>query len=614
MVAMIYFYFNNHGDNLVYIRASLHLYLLVDYRNFHKISSAMKNIFLPAFLHLAQVAGGQTNIICTNVSAELVLVGNYNPSDYFSSIPINLPDTISTGLNNNISGDSLHAHLVHLISFQNRNSGSDTVSSVKGIGAARRWVYQKFEQISAENDQRLLPSYLQFDLSICNAGQHRNVFAVLPGIDTSDHSIIIIESHLDSRCEGLCDTSCVANGADDNGSGTALVIELARVMSRYSFNRTIVFLANIAEEQGLYGAEAFADYVQNKGIPVKAVLNNDIVGGIFCGHTSSPPACSPYGDLDSTQLRLFSYGGFNSLHKGLVRFIKLEYKEQLLELATVPMTISVMTAEDRTGRGGDHIPFREHGYPAMRFTSANENGNANVTAVGYADNQHTSRDVLGYDTDGDTVLDSFLVDFNYLARNTLINANGAAMAALGPKTPDFGIDVSGNKLSVEIISDPTYPQYRIGLRTLSNDWDSVYTISSPNTILNLSTPNTYYLSVATVDSNGIESLFSGEIAGTITSINDPLSLKEIQLLPAYPNPADEAVMITVNVQNQIAYTSAVIRISDTNGTMVKELPIKLDKGINEVLFRHGYNANGSFLYQLIIDGSATETRKIIFNN
>ncbi|MGB3075019.1 MAG: M20/M25/M40 family metallo-hydrolase, partial [Chitinophagales bacterium] len=354
-----------------------------------------KSFSLACCLLFVHTVFAQTNIISTNAMAEQVMMGNYNPADYFPPVLLNDPDTISTGLNDQINADSLHEYLEYLGSFQNRNSGSDTISNVKGIGAARRWVYHKFQQFSAGNYNRLLPSYLQFDLSICNVGQHRNVFAVLPGLDTADHSIIIIESHLDSRCEILCDTACLAQGSDDNGSGTALVIELARVMSKFSYSRTIVFLANIAEEQGLYGSEAFADYVQQQNIPVKAVLNNDIVGGILCGETSSPPSCSPFGDIDSTQVRLFSYGGFNSPHKGLVRFIKLQYKEQLLELASVPMTISVMTGEDRTGRGGDHIPFREHGYTAMRFTSANENGNANVTAVGYADNQHTSRDVLG---------------------------------------------------------------------------------------------------------------------------------------------------------------------------------------------------------------------------
>ena len=540
------------------------------------------------------------------------MLGSYDPSTYLPPVILNHPDTIAAGLNARISSDSLFAYDQKLGSFYTRNSGSDTVSNIKGIGAARRWVYQKFQEISVANYNRLIPSYLQFDFVICDAGQHRSPFAVLPGLDTSDHSIIIIESHIDSRCEGLCDTSCLAQGSDDNGSGTSLVIELARVMSKYSYSRTIVFLTNIAEEQGLYGSEAFADYTTEKNIPIKAVLNNDIVGGVLCGHTSSPPSCSPFGDMDSTQIRLFSYGGFNSLNKGLARFTKLEYKEELLPLVAVPMTVSVMTPEDRTGRGGDHIPFRQHGYTAIRFTSANENGDANVADSNYIDNQHTSRDVVGYDTDFDGVIDSFLVDFHYLARNTAINANAAAMAAIGPVTPAFAMTVGANSLNISIQSSISYPQYRIGVRSLTYDWDSVYTFTNPEAVINLPASTTYYVSVATVDTNGVESLFSGEIAGTITAVNDPMIKKGIYLLPAKPNPADEATMLIVNVLNLIPYKTATLRVTDTNGKLIKEFPLNLKIGINETLYHHGRNPNGTYFYQLVIDGEIIDSKKIVF--
>ncbi len=98
------------------------------------------------------------------------------------------------------------------------------------------------------------------------------------------------------------------------------------------------------------------------------------------------------------------------------------------------MQVSVMAAEDRTGRGGDHIPFRQRGFSAIRFTSANEHGNAS-NGPGYTDRQHTSGDVLGADTNGDGEVDSFYVDFHYLGRNALINANAAVMAAYAPPPP-----------------------------------------------------------------------------------------------------------------------------------------------------------------------------------
>ncbi|HET6989694.1 MAG TPA: M28 family peptidase, partial [Bacteroidia bacterium] len=193
----------------------------------------------------------QTNIISTNPAAEQVMLGNYNPATYQATTILNRPDTISRGILARINSDSLKKYIVTLAGFGNRNTGSDTTSTTFGVGAARRWVFQKFSEFSAANQNRLLPSYLQFDLNICTSAQHRDIFAVLPGLDTTDKRIVIIEGHLDSRCEGLCDSLCVAEGVEDNASGTALVLELARVMSKYSYNQTIVFLVTIGEEQGL---------------------------------------------------------------------------------------------------------------------------------------------------------------------------------------------------------------------------------------------------------------------------------------------------------------------------------------------------------------------------
>jgi len=173
----------------------------------------------------AAPANAQVINICTNPAAEQVMLGMYDPATYMATTVLNHPDSISMGINANVSPDSLHAYLNSLKSFQTRNTGSDTLSPVRGIGAARRWVYDKFQQFSARNENRLLPSYLQFDTAICSITQHKNIFAVLPGTDTSDKSIIIIEGHIDSRCAGLCDTNCTAQGMEDNGSGTALVME-----------------------------------------------------------------------------------------------------------------------------------------------------------------------------------------------------------------------------------------------------------------------------------------------------------------------------------------------------------------------------------------------------
>ena len=557
----------------------------------------------------------QINIVSTNPIAERILMGNYNPASYQAGTIITRPDSISQGILKRVSSDSLHAYLDVLRSFQNRNTGADTVSGSKGIGAARRWAYSKFAQFSTRNDNRLIPSYLQFDLSICNQGQHRNIYAVLPGTDTSDKSIVIIEAHIDSRCADLCDTACLAEGMEDNGSGTAMVLELARVMSAYTYKRSIVFLLVIGEEQGLYGGNAFATYATQKQLSIRSVLNNDVIGGIICGQTSSAPSCPGLNNIDSTNVRLFSFGGYSSLHKGLARFIKLEYKEMIRPFASVPMTIQIMTPEDRTGRSGDHIPFRQQGFTAVRLTSANENGDANVTSPSYTVRQHTSRDILGVDLNADTILDSFFVDFHYLARNSVINGNALAMSAIGPKTPDFTATATGpTELSVQIISGTAYPAYRVGVRSITYDWDSVYTINSTSAKLNLPLGN-YILSVASVDSSGVESLFSLEKTAAVAVKGMSAENSPLELLQNKPNPFDEMTMISVVVLQLPSFKDAYIQITEAgSGKELQRLPIQLKQGINEVAYHHGYHPSHSLVYTLVVDGKKLQSKQMVFAN
>ncbi len=545
------------------------------------------------------------------------MVGKYNPATYLAFPVLNRPDTIFKGINARVNSDSLESYIFTMAGFANRNTSSDTISSTYGIGAARRWVYSKFQQFSNTNQNRLLPAYLQFDSVICGVIQHRNVMAVLPGIDTADKSIVIIEGHLDSRCENVCDTSCKAEGVEDNASGAALVMELARVMSKYSYTNTIVFMATTGEEQGLFGGQAFVNYAKAKGIKIKAVLNNDVIGGIICGYTSSAPSCPGYGNLDSSHVRLFSFGSFNSAHKGLSRFIKLEYKENLLPIVAVPMGINIMSPEDRTGRGGDHIPFRQGGYSAMRFTAENEDGDANVTDTAYHDRQHTTRDTLGTFKNHTALLDSFFVNFPYLARNTVINGNAAGMLAIGPNQPDFNLtSVGNNAIRILVTNQTQYHQYRIGVRTTANDWDSVYTMTGTliDTIRGLS-PGNYDVSVMSDDTNSIESLPSTEYHATVTSMDDIKGVAQnIELLQNKPNPFDFATYIGVKVNSQVDYRSAYISVKDGKGAEVKRLPIKLNAGIDEVLFEHGYTASGIYTYTLVIDGQQVGSKNMIFAN
>ncbi len=570
-------------------------------------------------LALSPTLSAQTNILSTNPAAEQILLGNYNPADYAASTVVADMASVSAGIHARVSPDSLKAYITRMSRFGTRNTGADTLSATTGMGAARRWVHEKFGEFSAQNEDRLVVSYLQFDQDICGMGRHSNIFAVLPGTNPAKNGVILIEGHIDSRCDVLCDVNCDAQGVEDNATGTALVMELARVMAQYSFENTLVFMATIGEEQGLLGARAFATYAQDKNIPLRAVLNNDVIGGIICGETSSPPSCPGMDHVDSTSVRLFSAGGANSAHKQLARFIKLQYRENILPDAAVPMNVRIMSPEDRSGRGGDHIPFREKGYPAMRFTSANEHGDAS-NGPGYADRQHTSDDILGVDTDGDQIIDSFFVDFNYLTRNAVINGNAAAVAARHVPTPtDYSCLRSGAGLLDVDITDPANTgTYRIALRGVALDWDTVYTLAG-STFGTFPAPTTgpLYVSVAAVDGEGAESLFSGEKLVFVTGTEaEPAEqeAKNITLFQNRPNPFDEATWISFWVNAVPAHREAQILITDLNGRPIQRMPVQVQQGLNEVLYTHGYGVRGTFSYALLLDGQAVDSRLMVFAN
>ena len=522
----------------------------------------MKNLLsITVFFFVLGTGYTQTNLLVTSTEVANILKGNYIPSNYQASVTISNPGIISAELLSRLSTDSLKSYLFALKSFKTRNAGSDTVSSTKGIGAARRWAYNKFVQFSNANESRLRAAYFQFDFPICGAPRHRNIIAALPGSQTTDKSVVLIEAHIDSRCEGLCNIACNAFGIEDNATGTALVLELARVLSKYTFKNTIVFSLNTAEEQGTMGAVAFANYMSSNNINIKAVSNNDVSGGVFCGHTASGPGCPYYTNIDSIGLRIFSLGGFNSPHKQWARYIKLEYKEQLKSSVAVPMDIRIMTNEDRIGRGGDHQPFRQKGYTSVRFTAANENGDANITPT-YKDRQHSLRDSLGIDTNGDGIEDSLYINLNYLARNTLINGNAIAMAALGPDTVTLVSTVlSKNIVRVQFNSAVVQPAYRIAVRSLTNDWDSVYTITGKTVdtiVVPYGTAVSFFISAAGVDNLNTESLFSTEYALTTGMVVLPFDGKTnpkpatlmdtygIELMQNKPNPFDESTRIGIN--------------------------------------------------------------------
>lgn len=582
----------------------------------------MKRTFLfLAALALTAGAVAQFNITITNPEAVEVLKGNYNPASYTPGVVINDPDSILMGVVGRVSADTMMAYLQHIDSYYNRNTGSDTLSQTRGIGAVRRWIHQKFTEYSALSGGRLVVTYNQFQQTVCGQAWHRNVLAILPGLDTTNKEIVVVQGHFDTRCQNGCDTSCYTPGMEDNGSGTVLVMELARIMSRYAFDHTIVFACLTGEDQGLYGAKALSRWMLDNEIPIRALFNNDVIGGIICGMTSSPPSCPYFNHIDSTHVRIFSYSQSNdsarvSPHKQLARYIRMHQDEVINPLLQTPMTINLIISEDRTGRSGDHIPFRQKGYTAIRFCSQNEHGNGSGTPP---DRQHTSDDILGLDltVPPDGIIDSFFVDPGYLRRNTIMNGVNLGWLAIAPPAPSPDFVFSGDAMEIHLSGpDSSYQHYRVGLRTKGSgslNFDTILTFTGTNVLMveGLDPEKTYYFSVSNI-LNGVESLFCNEFSLYPVGVNEYL-LKEwgVILHQNQPNPFQGRTEIVIESATDIPSSRAEILITDMAGRILNRLPVTIEAGRSLIKFNPPQDQKGMLTYSLSIDGVIVGTKKMV---
>jgi hypothetical protein len=564
-----------------------------------------------SFVLLTGSAIAQTNITVSNPLVLPVLLGNYDPVLFTPPVIINNPDSILNGVVNRCSKDTLITYLKRIETFHNRNSASDTVSGTHGIGAARRWIYAKFQEYSVACNNRLLVSWMDFDASICGTSHHRNVFGVLPGLDTTDKEVVLIEAHYDTRCEGVCDTACYSPGMEDNGSGTVLVMELARIMTRYAYNHTIVFALVTGEDQGLFGSTALSQWLKNNNIKLRAVLNNDVIGGCICGQTSSPPGCPGLNAIDSTHVRIFSFSIYNdsaavSPYKQLARYVRLHQEERINPLLSKPMTIDIILSEDRTGRSGDHIPFRQKGYNAIRFTSRNEHGNGTGTPP---DRQHSVRDILGVDLSmpPDGIVDSFFVDPGYLRRNLIMNGVNLGWLAIAPPMPKpEWTDISGG-IGIRLYgTDSVYQHYRVGIRSKRSGtlyFDTIYTFYSNHITINgLDQNKTYFFSVANVV-NGVESLFCDEHSVLAVGINyTPEQYRDIRILPNAPNPFSVSTQFLVEAGDDVQMERAKMIICDITGREVQTIPVRISPGLNKIEFTNAKGLKGIYIYSLYDEG------------
>ncbi|HEU4634325.1 MAG TPA: M20/M25/M40 family metallo-hydrolase, partial [Flavisolibacter sp.] len=337
-----------------------------------------------------------------------------------------------------LSPDSLRSYILELVSFGTRHTLSTTSDKKKGIGAAREWVVQKFNEFAKNSYGRmtafvdtvtLQPDKRRIDV-VTDLG---NSMAILKGTDPNDNRIYIVSGHLDSRVSDVMNRNADAPGANDDGSGVAAVLECARVMSKHSFPATIVFVAVSGEEQGLLGSGYLADKAKKQQWNVDAMLNNDIVGSNNSNETNT---------IDNTRLRVFSEA-FSTADTGRaiqnIRNLGLEndgrsrqlarYAKEIGERYIDNLEVVMIYRNDRFLRGGDHSPFAQKGYAAVRFTEMNEN---------YHHQHQDLRTEKGI-AYGD--LPEFM-DFEYLRKNTGVNLSSLANLAKAPSIPqEVKVDV-----------------------------------------------------------------------------------------------------------------------------------------------------------------------------
>lgn len=324
----------------------------------------------------------------------------------------------------NVSQSRLKADVERLVAFGTRHTLSSQTDPKRGIGAAVDWGAATFQGISEECRGCLtvvLPEKVVSGDRIPQPVRLRNAVAIQRGTERPDE-VVIIQGHIDSRVSDPLDFTKDAPGANDDGSGSALVLEAARQLSQRKYPITIVYALLSGEEQGLFGGRLLAEYAAAQGWKVKAVLNNDIVGGSRGSDGKSDDmhvrvfSEGPRFDLDDA-LRAAQRrnGGENdSPSRNLSRFIA--------DLDDAALTVRPIWRTDRMGRGGDQIPFLEIGYPAVRFSVAIED----------YDHQHQDLRTEGGVTYGDTVDE---MDFAYLAKVTALNIRVADRLARSPMPP-----------------------------------------------------------------------------------------------------------------------------------------------------------------------------------
>jgi hypothetical protein len=330
-----------------------------------------------------------------------------------------------------VSAQRIGRYMRTLAGFGTRHTMSDTTSDTRGIGAARRWIKQELERCNAQSGGRL---QIAFDSHVAPAGPRLpqeteivNVVATLPGAQPESHArIYVVGGHYDSRASDVNNAQIDAPGANDDASGTAATMELACVMARHRFDATLVFIAFAGEEQGLFGSAHWAAQARRDNLGIAGMFTNDIIGN----------SRAEDGRIDNRQVRLFAEGVpvMKEMGEGIRRLIATggendtparqlaRHVKEIGERYVPGFTVTIVQRRDRYLRGGDHIPFLDRGYAALRFTEPNE------------DFRRQHQDVRVEDGVQYGDLPEF-VDVDYTAQVARVNAAALASLALGPAAP-----------------------------------------------------------------------------------------------------------------------------------------------------------------------------------
>jgi len=403
-----------------------------------------------------------------------------------------------------IDAKNIEHTIRQLVSFGTRNTLSEQNDPKRGIGAARDWLYAEFLKVAEASDGRMTVEKQSFEqpkaARIPQPTVLTNIVATLKGTQSeSADRIYVVSGHYDSMCNSPTDAKCDAPGANDDASGTAAVLEMARVMAKYKFDATIVFMTVPGEEQGLLGAAHYAEDAKQKAVNVDAMFTNDIIGNTLGGNgvrdrgtvrVFSEGVPSNETTAEATTRR--SVGGENdSASRQLARFIK-----ETGERYVPQMKVMLVYRRDRYGRGGDHNPFLERGFPAVRFTEVNEEYK----------HQHQNVRVENGVQYGD--LPEF-VDFAYVANVARINAASLAMLALAPSRP-HNVNILTARLSNDTDlkwdanKEPDIAGYEIVWRdTTSPVWTDSKAVGNVTsfTMKGMSKDN-YFFGVRAVDKDG----------------------------------------------------------------------------------------------------------------